>query len=398
MYRGSLTLTTTLATTFDHVAAAAALAPQISAAREQLETERRLPLPLVREMAEAGLFRLWLPADLGGEELEPGRLLHLVEAVSGLDGSAGWCLMIGALGGMFGAYLPEAGAREVFGPDPLVVTGGSFTPRGHATPVPGGYRVSGRWPFASGCHHCAWLCGASLIFDGEQPRMGVDGAPDLRLMFFRVEGCAIIDTWESGGLRGTGSHDFAVADVFVPEGRQFALLTGTPRLDRPLYRVPIVKWFPAAVAAVSLGIARTALEALKELAGVKVPTFRIDLLRERAVIQAQVAEAEATLRAVRGLLHETVGDAWRSAGLGEPLTREQEAMLAAAPVHAAASARQVTELMYQAGGGSAVYSRGALDRCLRDVQAAAQHLGVSPLNYELAGRLFLGMDPGTLAS
>jgi alkylation response protein AidB-like acyl-CoA dehydrogenase len=104
------------------------------------------------------------------------------------------------------------------------------------------------------------------------------------------------------------------------------------------------------------------------------------------------------LRSARCLLFETVGDAWRTAGLGEPLTREQEAMLAAAPVHAAASARQVTELMYQAGGGSAVYSRGALDRCLRDVQAAAQHLGVSPINYELAGRLFLGMDPGTLAS
>jgi alkylation response protein AidB-like acyl-CoA dehydrogenase len=385
-------------TSFDPDSVATALAPQIIAEREQLEAERRLPPSLVTAIAEAGLFRLWLPTGLGGEEIEPERLLQVVEAVSGLDGSVGWCLMIGALSGMFGAYLPDAGARDVFGSDPHVVVGGSFTPKGRATPVPGGYRVSGRWPFASGCYHCVWLAGVSLVFDDDQPRMGVDGAPDLRLMFFPADQCTIIDTWDSGGLRGTGSHDFAVADVFVPEDRWFALLTGQPRLADPLYRVPITGWFPSAVAAVSLGIARAALESLKELAGVKVPTFRVNLLRERAAIQAQVAQAETILRSARGLLYETIRDAWQSACQGEPLTPEQNALLAAAPVHAAASARQVTEMMYQAGGGTAVYSRSPLDRCLRDVQVAAQHMGVAPINYELAGRLLLGMDPGTYAS
>ncbi|MGD9891436.1 MAG: acyl-CoA dehydrogenase family protein [Dehalococcoidia bacterium] len=386
------------ATSFDPVVAATALAPQIIAARESLERERRLPPSLVTAIAEAGLFRLWVPADLGGDELEPERLFQLIEAFSELDGSVGWCLMIGALGGMIGAYLPESGARAIFGSDALAVMGGSFTPRGRAIPVPGGYRVSGRWPFASGCDHCTWLSGVSLVVDGEQPRLGVDGTPDLRLMFFRVGQCAIIDTWDSGGLCGTGSHDIAVTDLFVPEDHNFAFLTGRPRLDHPLYRVSIFQWFPAAVAAVPLGIARTAIETLKALAAAKVPTFGTTLLRDRSVIQAQVAQAEATLQAARGLLYATVRDAWQSACQGAPLTPEQEAMLAAAPAYAAAAARQVTESMYQAGGGTAVYRQSPLDRCLRDVQVAAQHLGVSPVNYERAGRLLLGMDPGPLGS
>jgi alkylation response protein AidB-like acyl-CoA dehydrogenase len=391
-------MTIAISTCNELLASVAALRPQIDQYRDQLEADRRLPAPLVAALTEAGVFRMLIPAALGGLELEPHAAIAVLEALATADGSVGWCAMIGATGGIFAGFLPEPGAREVYGSDSDVVTGGSFAPNGRAVPVDGGYRLSGRWAFASGSQHCTWLVANAIVMDGDQPRRTADGAPDLRLLFVPAGDYEILDTWTTGGLRGTGSHDFTVSEVFVPERRGFGFLTGRSALGRPLYRGPLTTWFGPMVAAVALGIARASIETLSDLAGRKVPTLRQNLLRERVLVQVQVAQAEAQLRSARAFLYETVKDVWCSVSAGNEPSVEELHLLRLAGAHAADSALAAVEKMYKAGGGTSVYSRSPLDRQMRDVHAATQHIGVSHIHYELAGRIFLGMEPGTLAS
>jgi alkylation response protein AidB-like acyl-CoA dehydrogenase len=189
--------------------------------------------------------------------------------------------MIGARNGHFSGLLPAEGARQVFA-DRNCVLAGTFRATGVAEAADGGYRIMGRWPFASGIMHASWLIGGCRVMDGASPRLTPAGAPVVKLMFLpRAEG-HVLDTWHTGGLRGTGSHDFEVKDVFVPASR--SLRFADPPVERgPLYSFPAISLFATLIASVSLGIARHALEAFKELAGVKKPTWSPDLLRARPV-------------------------------------------------------------------------------------------------------------------
>jgi alkylation response protein AidB-like acyl-CoA dehydrogenase len=149
-------------------------------------------------------------------------LVRVVEEVSRADGAVGWCLAIGGEYGAFGGYLPADAAREIYGGNPLVRTAGSLRPFGNAVVVKDGYRITGRWPLGSGCQHSGWIVGSCRILDGDQPRLQPDGTPLTRLLFFPAADCEILDTWHSIGLRGTGSHDYTVADVFVPASRSLS--------------------------------------------------------------------------------------------------------------------------------------------------------------------------------
>jgi alkylation response protein AidB-like acyl-CoA dehydrogenase len=217
--------------------AAKGLAPRIQASAEEIEQSRRLPLPLVEAMAQAGLFRLWIPRALGGEEADPMTLVRVVEEVSRADGAAGWCIAIGGENGAFGGYLPAEAAREIYGSDPHVRTAGAFRPFGDAAVEDGGYRATGRWPLGSGCQHSSWIVGGCRILDGDQPRLRADGSPVTRILFFPASDCEILDTWHSIGLRGTGSHDYTVADVFVPAARSLSF-RDPPVEPGPLYAIP----------------------------------------------------------------------------------------------------------------------------------------------------------------
>ena len=183
-----------------------ALAPDIRAEADRIERERRLPLALVRGLARAGVFRLCVPRALGGEEADAATLIAVLEELAHADGSTGWCAMIGATSGLVSAYLPDAEARAIYGTSPDVVTGGVFAPTGSAVRENAHYRVNGRWRFASGCQHCDWLMAGCLVQD--------DGPPRARMVLFPATDAEIIDTWTVSGLRGTGSHDFEVKDVF----------------------------------------------------------------------------------------------------------------------------------------------------------------------------------------
>jgi alkylation response protein AidB-like acyl-CoA dehydrogenase len=233
--------------------------------------------------------------------------------------------------------------------------------------------------------------GGCRVFDGEQLVLTPNGTPDLRLLFFLPADVEVIDTWHVAGLRGTGSNDFTMADVFVPE-RRAVWFSQPPVQPGPLYGLPAIALFAALIGCVSLGIARHALDAFADLAGAKTPTGSQVLLREKAMAQAQLGEAEGLLRAGRAFLYETVATAWETALCGKRLTWEQRGLLWLAATQAALQASQAVDLVFRAGGASSVYAATPLERCLRDIRTAAQHVCVTPTNYEFAGRLYLELD------
>ena len=374
------------------IEAAKSLAPQITELAGEIEQSRRLPLPLVENMAKAGLFRLWVPRAIGGEETDPMTLVRVVEEISRADGATGWCMALGAEYGVFGGYLPRDAAREIYGSDPNVRTAGAFRAAGNAIVVEGGYRVTGRWQLGSGCQHSKWLVGGCRIMDGNEQRLRPDGAPVTRILFFPAHECEIIDTWHSIGLRGTGSHDYAVADIFVPAERSLSFRE-PPVEPGPLYAMPTIALFGTALAAVSLGIARHAIDILLELAETKTTgRSRGGPLREDATMQASLGQAEALLRSGRAFLYEALADAWRVVASGQALSSAQRAALWLASTHAATAAKQATELMFSAGSSASPFSSFGLERCVRDIHAAAQHICVAPGNYQMAGQAFLGLD------
>jgi alkylation response protein AidB-like acyl-CoA dehydrogenase len=357
---------------------------------DRIDQERCLPAPVVRNLVDAGVFRLLVPRSLSGSEADPIVACRVFEEAASHDGAVGWCAMIGACNGLFGGLLPGAGAHEVFA-DRDVVLAGTFRPTGVARAVEGGYRVTGRWPFASGIMHSHWLLAGCRILDGDSQRLSSLGAPLVKLMFFPRTEARVIDTWHTGGLRGTGSHDFEVQDIFVPGSR--SLWFTDPPVERgPLYRFPSITLFSPLIASVSLGIARHALEVFKELAGVKKPTLSQDLLRASPVAQSQLGQAEGLLRAGRAFLFESLADAWSVVCGGDALNWEQRSLLWLSATQAVTQALHAVDIVYRAGGASSVYVSTQLERCLRDIRTAAQHLQVMPTNYELAGQFFLGAE------
>jgi alkylation response protein AidB-like acyl-CoA dehydrogenase len=373
------------------VDAAKGLAPQIQASADEIERSRCLPASLVEAMAQAGLFHLWIPRSLGGEETDPLTFVRVIEEISKADGAAGWCVALCGGNNVFGGYLQADAAREIYGNDPNVRTAGVFRPSGNATVVDGGYRVTGQWPLASGCKHSNWIVGGCQILDGDQPRLTPDGAPVTRILFFPAAACEIIDTWHSIGLRGTGSHDFAVADVFVPATHSLSFRE-PPVESGPLYALPTIAMFSASLSAVPLGIARHAIEILTVLTGTKIASRSRQSIRDDAILQANLGRAEALVRSGRAYVYEALGEAWEVVKAGQALTLAQRAALWLAGTHAANTAKDAAELMFSAGGSASPYTASGLERCVRDIHAAAQHIILTAANYQMVGQAFLGAD------
>jgi indole-3-acetate monooxygenase len=373
------------------ISAVAALAPLVAAHGDEQERERRMAGPLVDALRSSGFLRLWLSRDLGGFEVDAETMITLMEAVSALDGSVGWNYLVGITHGSFSAYLPEPAARAIWGANPDVIVASSFGPNGRAVAVDGGYRVTGRWGFSSGIHQAEWLCGGCVVYDGDQPRSSGEGGSPRLLLFFPAKDAEILDTWHTGGLRGTGSQDFTLTDVFVPEGYGFDLARTTGRTGGPLYRQPFMaNLHGTAFAGVVLGIARHAIGAFAELAGGKVPTGPSrSLLRDRPMAQIQVAQAEALVLSARAFLLDATRQAWASTVEHGAPTALETARVRLSIVNAAESGLKATEMMHRAGGASAIYSSSALDRCLRDVHTASQHIQMTPEHYLSVGAVLL---------
>jgi alkylation response protein AidB-like acyl-CoA dehydrogenase len=375
-------------------ARAEAAAEALRGESDRIEAARTLPSEVVDALVRGGFTRLCVPRSLGGPELHPAQLLQVLESLAAGDASAGWCAMIASTSSVLAAWLEPDVARLVYGP-PDAISGGVFAPRGVAKRVPGGFRVSGRWAFASGCSHCAWLMGGCFV-EGEAGReAAAGGAPDIRLLLFPREEAKILDTWDVVGLSGTGSHDIEVRDLFVPEGRDVSLLADRPRERGPLYAFPVFGLLAVGVAAVGLGVARRAIAELSELAREKTPALGRRRLAERALTQARVAGAEAELAAARAGLAAAIDAGWRAASAGGAIPIGERARLRLAATFAARASARVASAMYDLGGGSSIYRASALQRCLRDAHVVTQHAMVGEGTYELAGRVLLGLEGDT---
>jgi alkylation response protein AidB-like acyl-CoA dehydrogenase len=376
-------------TTPDPVAAARALGPHLRTLSTEIEQARRLPADVVDTLRDAGLFRLGVPVSVGGLEADVATLLRAIETVSEADGSAGWCVMIGATSGLVSAYLPRDEAAAIFRPQ--TVAGGVFAPQGRAVATADGYRVSGRWAFGSGVQHCDWVMGGCVVTDEAGPRVLPSGIPDPRMMLVARPDVEVIDTWDVSGLRGTGSHDFAFHDVLVPESRSVSLVTDRPREPGPLYRFPVFGLLALGIAAVGVGIARRAIDELVELAAGKTPQGSRRKAARRPMTQADAAKAEALWGSARAYLYETVEAAWDDACSGE-ISLPRRARLRLAATNAARSCADAVDACYDAGGGSSIYASNPLQRLFRDAHTVTQHMMVAPATYELAGRVVLGVE------
>lgn len=350
------------------------------------ERQGRLTAPVVDALIEAGLFRLALPHEFGGAEVDPLTFSQVVEEVSSHDGSTGWCAMVGGLGGPIAAHLQPQTASLIFADaDAFVV--GPISPIGTATPVTGGFRVDGRWPFASGSPYARWIVAGCL----STAPSGNDVWCMAVLPSNEVE---ILQTWDASGLRATASHDIVIRDTFVPNERAF-FVGRRPNVDRPLYHFPLFGLLAVGVAAVSLGIARRAIEEMIRLATSKTPMGMHRSLAYRPTAQIQAAQAEAARAAGRAHLTEALETAWERIESGARLAPDDRARLRLAATNATLSAARAVDLAYSVGGGSSVHMSNPLQRCFRDVHTATQHFSTAPQSLEQIGRVLLGAESDT---
>ena len=375
------------------IAAAEAFVPHVRAAREECERLRHVPPAMAEAMARAQFLQMYMPKALGGPQVSPLTAYRVVETISRADGSIGWCAMIATAQSAYGGWLPLDIGRAMAGNPADLRLAGSIRPLGKATPVPGGYRVSGQWDFASGIHHATWLLGTSMIMDGEKPRKDANGAPVWRIMWIPKAQVRIEDTWHVVGLRGTGSHDFVVEDVFVPSAHSTSPAE-PPQHGDPHYNPRLhATWAWTATVANSLGIARGAMDAFADMATTKSSTMSSALLRDRPLVQARTAEAEAIINAARAYVLDTVGRAWDLANGGEGDLDAVIMQARLAITHGMHEARRAVDLLFHAAGTNAVYTRGPLERCFRDIHVAIQHGAALPVHMESAGKVLLGLRP-----
>jgi indole-3-acetate monooxygenase len=369
------------------------LAPLIRGCREEIDATRQLPTALVEALRAAGLFRLFVPAKFGGYEIDPITFVKIIEEISAADGSAGWVVSVCAVGGLIAGFLRKDAAAKIYGDNADTVVAGGINPTGRAVADDTGYMVAGKWAFGSGIRHADWVYGNCVVYDGERMRLDSTGKPVTRLMLFPVKACEIDDTWHVGGLRGTGSHDFAVKDLFVPAELSVMAFAGKASQPGNLFKFPF-SLFAVLIAAVPLGIARGAISTLVELAKAKRPTGSSSVLSERPSAQLAVARAEALLCSGRAFLFEALREMGQEIAASGEAGVKCRATLRLACTQAAINAGQAVDLMFEAGGATSVYISSPLERCFRDVHVAMQHIAVSSTSLELSGRVLLGLDPG----
>lgn len=370
--------------------AARALGPQILASRDEMESGRRIPLGLVQSMKEANVFSLSMPREWGGPELDPMAQIRVVEALSTQDASVGWTAMLGLHAGFFIAFLDQATARSMYS-DLNAFTGGVTKPTGKAVKVNGGYRVSGRWTFGSCCQHSEWLFSGCQVIEDGSVRKAPDGGSEIRLCYLPGDAVEVIDTWTTTGLRGTGSHDYAISYFFVPAEHTFDPFRAPIQRSEPLYALR--NMYLTNLSGIPLGVARSAIDSVVELAEGKVTRIGTGL-RDEAHVHSAIARAEALLGAARGFVYETMEEIWSTLTSGDPVLPRQHARYRLSICHAYEACVEAVDLMYKTGSGTSLYAAHPLDRYFRDIHTASQHFVVSSKIAEAAGRVRLGLKPG----
>jgi alkylation response protein AidB-like acyl-CoA dehydrogenase len=365
------------------LAAVRAMGPTIAGRADEVERARRLPPDLVDQLKAAGCFRSLVPRRLGGAGATFAEHLRVIRELARADGSVGWTVMIGSSGPVILSGLPPATLDALYAPGPDLVGAGTFNPTGVATPVDGGYRVSGRWAFASGSQHADWFLAHCVVDDGRMP--------PLRMMVLPAAEVEVLDTWEVSGLCGTGSHDFTVDGAVVPDERTFSVFEESHG-EGAMGRIPELTYSALSFANVAIGIAEGALAEVTTLATAKVPMFAGAPLATNPLFRHDLGEADAHLRAADALLAAEVASLWETAESGAGPTDEQRARARGTATWCTKAAATVADVAYTAGGGTALYSSSPLQRRMRDAHALTQHFAVKPDTLTLVGAVLAHQD------
>jgi indole-3-acetate monooxygenase len=377
----------------DFIARIRALAPEIAGASDDIEQRRELPPWLLDKLRDGRFFRMLQPRSIGGAELRPVSFCTVTEAIAAADASTGWVVCQNNGCSMSAAYLAPEVAREIFGPSTGILAWGPPGAPFEAQPVEGGYRISGKWRFASGSHHATWL-GAHMKIAGTGGPGGQPAGHKERTMLFPKSSVTMHDIWHVVGLRGTGSDEYVVDNLFVPENHSMSRDGPAERREHGLlYRFTSSQLYSCGFGGVGLGIARATMDAFYDLPATKTSRGAAKPMRENNVIQSQVAQCEARWRSARAFLHGTWEQAWAHVEATGEQTEEDRTMIRLASTWAIQSAREVVNTLYHAAGSIAIFEDHPFERRLRDIHTVAQQSQGRQLHYETVGQILLGMPP-----
>jgi len=364
------------------------IGPVLKANSAEGERIRRLPQASLDALSGSGLLTMLAPKSMGGLEVDPVSYASLIEEAVKYDTAAAWTLTNPLIWAFFCSRLPDKGAAELLGDDPRAMFAASITPPLKAELVDGGYRISGDGRFVSNCHHARFIASACLVDDSENPGQVI-------WAYIAREDVQILATWDVLGMRGTGSDDIRVDGAFVPTHRAFPFVPEIEygsKFQGPLYRFSFLGIVAAALPSVMLGIARVAIDEAVALARGKTATGSSSALWMSPAAQSQIGQAEATLRAARALVFQTLDDVWQWVVSGQEITKSQRADLLLAATKASESTVQVVERMHTLAGTTGIYSGNAIERCFRDIQVVRQHRFYTESRYETFGRMYFGLE------
>ena len=373
---------------FDLVERARALQPLITREANEIERTRRLTQPVVSALLENGLYRALLPKSLGGTEAPLEIFMQMQEEIAKADASTAWCLGQCGVCAMISAYLDPEPASEIFNTAPGILAWGAIN---HTVQVvPGGYKASARWDFASGSRQASWLGAHVRVVEADgSPRRKADGAPEIRTILFPVAEATMYDVWDVIGLNGTGTDSYSVEDLFIPE--QFTALRDDPAALRehgPLYRIPTQMVYSMGFGATSLGVARATLDAAIELSRAKQPQG-LSAMRENNAVQGLIGRTEAQLRSARAYLFATAAEVWRDLVRGDAFTEAHRCALRLASTWTIHQSTAVVDIAYHMAGATAVFSANPFERRFRDMHTIAQQLQGRDSHYEDVGKVIL---------
>lgn len=375
----------------DYLERVRAILEPIRSAGPEIEAARQLPAHVVELMRSAGMFSVAVPKAMGGLELDPIAQFEAIELLAQADASASWCAMIGCDTGYVAAFLDDGVARQIFA-DPTRASAFVANPTGRAKECEGGYVVSGRWSFASGSTHSAVIALGCVVMSESGPKMLADDRPEMRAIVVQAPQARVIDTWTTTGVRGSGSHDVAVEDVFVPAAHTFPLFAFVPMREEPLYRFPML--FTFKLGAVAIGIARAAIDDVLAIAATKGTFGTRTKIAEQPWLQRAIADAEMAYGQGRAFYYEALRVAWAEMLAGGPPSPATHARLNIAQVGAVKRSIEVVDAMYKAGGSASLYATGTLDRRLRDIHTIGQHTVLSDNALAESAKALLGVAPG----
>jgi alkylation response protein AidB-like acyl-CoA dehydrogenase len=379
------------------IARAEAVRPAVAAAAAEIEKTRRLPTGLLDRLHEQKLFRLLMPRSSNGIETDPITFFHVIEAIASADASTGWCLSQAGGCAMSAAYLSLPVAQEIFGDDPRAVLAWGPGPKVKAVECEGGFKVTGVWAFASGGRHATWLGAHCPIYQADgSPRLGDSGRIVERTMLVRSGEVQWTDIWDTVGLRGTASDQFALTNHFVPHEHSMTRDYSQPAKERrepgPLYRMSAMTCYETGFAGVALGIARGALDDFIDTARTKVVRGGKSPIRDSAVVQTNLAQAEIGVRSARAYLLQSLAGIWKRISAGEELAMQDRIVIRGASTHAIHKAREAVDFAYNAAGATAIFGSHPLERRFRDIHTVTQQLQGRLSHFETVGAWMMGAE------